>query len=119
MVSVSPLTSNRSYRTVRQTQETLAKLLALLEAGEDRQVRRAPLPGSPAIPARLRATEQGQQVDRARGSLKLSDRAGPGVPRRLSSVGVLAADSRINKGARRAEQGGPQFSLANKESENG
>src|SRR4029453_15161474 len=104
MVSVSPLTSylilaaghtrrllvivilhdnepRRSYRTVEANAGNAREIARATRSRRDRQVRRAPLPGSPAIPARLRATEQGQQVDRARGSLKLSDRAELGIQR--------------------------------------
>src|SRR4030095_1945441 len=53
-----------------------------------------------------------QALLRCKKFLSLTNREKPDVPWRLSSVGALAADSRINKGTRRRERGGPQFSQA-------
>jgi hypothetical protein len=47
---------------LKQTHETLAKLLSLLEAGQSKQVCSSPLPVTQATPPHLRATEQGQRL---------------------------------------------------------
>src|SRR4030095_11983069 len=49
---------------LKTTQEMLNELRTLLESSAARQVRRASRPGTETVPARLRATEQGQRGNR-------------------------------------------------------
>src|SRR4029077_12290123 len=62
----------------------------------------APLPGAETVPASLRATEEGQYGNRARDYLKLPGCAEPGIQRRFSRLGALAADTRVRTRQRRS-----------------
>ena len=83
------------HREVDRGATELATVARSAGSERGRQVRRASLPCSKAVTASLRAAEQGQQGDRARSHFKLSDRAKSGIQGRLSSLGALAADSRV------------------------
>ena len=63
---------------LKQTQQMLAKLLALLEAGEGDKFAAHLYHSPPSVSAHLGAPRQGKQGYRARGSRKLPGRAEPG-----------------------------------------
>jgi hypothetical protein len=80
-----------------EVQQTVAQLLAQLQASEADKFVMHLYTSTETVPASLRATEQGQQGHRARDSVKLPDRAELGVQRRFSSLGALVADSRLRQ----------------------
>jgi hypothetical protein len=82
-----------SHRSAETNPGDAREIARATPSWRNRQVCRAPLPIAPAIPARLRATEQRQQGYRARDPLKLPNRAELGIQWRLPRVGAFAADS--------------------------
>jgi hypothetical protein len=84
-----------SHRAVEATPVDARETTLAARRWRERQVCRAPLPVPTSLPAHLRATQQGQQGNRARGYLKLPSRAELGIRERLSPMGALAADSRV------------------------
>jgi len=81
-------------RTLKAMQETLARLLELLQSSEaDKFV--AHLPGAEAVSTSLWAPQQGKQGGWTRGNRELPNRAEARISRRLSRLGALAADSRV------------------------
>jgi hypothetical protein len=73
----------------KQTQEMLARLLALLEAGEGDKFAAHLYQSRREYRRTLRATEQGQQGSRANHYRKLPDRAEPRIQWRLPRMGAL------------------------------
>jgi hypothetical protein len=84
---------------LKQTQEMLANLLALLEAGEADKFA-AHLYQSRRQYRRISERPKGQQGSRTRDYFKLPDRAEPGIQGRLSCMGALAARSRVKTQSR-------------------
>jgi hypothetical protein len=74
---------------LKQTQEMLARLLALLEAGEGDKFAAHLYQSRREYRRTLRATEQGQQGSRANHYRKLPDRAEPRIQWRLPRMGAL------------------------------
>ena len=74
---------------LKQTQEMLARLLALLQASEADKFVAHLYQARKTVPASLRATEQGQQGSRASHHRKLPDRAEPRIQWRLPRMGAL------------------------------
>jgi hypothetical protein len=78
---------------VKQTQETLAKLLALLEAGEGDKFAAHLYESRRQYRRTSERPNKGNKAIETRGYLKLPDRAEPWIQRRVSRLGALAADS--------------------------
>jgi hypothetical protein len=74
---------------LKQTQEMLARLLALLEAGEGDKFAAHLYQSRREYRRTLRATEQVQQGSRANHYRKLPDRAQPRIQWRLPRMGAL------------------------------